>query len=95
MAALLHVPRAFLNQVWDQAAASDILSSLRGAASNLTVAIDNSTNVATEVPARLAASDRVAKGFFDPSNVYTSGYALGVAIMVRPISTLLITLMFS
>lgn len=81
MAALMDMPRTFLSDFWDQAKASNLLSSLRGMAANATV--ESSAKVATEVPARLASSGPVMKGFFDPSSVYTSGYALGVAIMVR------------
>lgn len=71
------MPLAFLHNVWGQArdAASSHLMRFvfeTRAGSNITV-----------YPTHTAAPKAVTpNGFFDPSSIYTSGYALGVAIMV-------------
>lgn len=82
MAAFVDVPRAFLDDVWGRArdaASSRLLPFLREVrtGSNLTL---ESPNIPANVPRR--TSSEAVKGFFDPSSIYTSGYALGVAIMV-------------
>lgn len=88
MAALVDVPRTFLSHVWGQARSSSILPFLRGARMAANTTVENTAaSLATEVPQAAASSSPVMKGFFDPSNVYTSGYALGVAIMVRQYAT--------
>jgi hypothetical protein len=73
--ALEDMPLAFLHNTWNQA---------RDAASSHLMHFLFETRAPSNTTVDPAVTASVTpQSFFDPSSVYTSGYALGVAFMVR------------
>ncbi|KAF8323088.1 hypothetical protein DL93DRAFT_2151418 [Clavulina sp. PMI_390] len=82
MAALADLPRVIFNRVLEQMQSYKISSFLH----DMTMAPNGTiNNASTTNPLQAAGSlagERKSKGFLDSSSIYTSGYALGLALMV-------------
>ena len=82
MAALADLPRVIFNRVLEQMQSYKISSFLHDMTMAPNGTINNASTTDPLQAAGSAAGERKSKGFLDSSSIYTSGYALGLALMV-------------